>query len=138
MQEGIGTKQKKRKQRQKKKNEKRKRIVLITKENDRCASFGPSIYMRVSLFIIQKLTQFFTLTLYKSYCLGLFTCEPSIVLGRYKSCPYNSKYNFKEFEMKFKKKKILIEIARFYFICIYMSIFTITQRYGILFYIYRI
>ena len=26
--------------------------------------------------------------LYKWYCLGLFTCEPNIIMGHYKSCPY--------------------------------------------------
>ena len=52
MQRG-GWKQKKEKEkpRQKKNSEKRKRTVSITKENDRCTSFGPSIYMRVSLLL---------------------------------------------------------------------------------------
>ena len=49
-------KKKKREQRQRKKSEKRKRTVSITIENDRCTSFGPSIYVRVNLFIVQKLT----------------------------------------------------------------------------------
>ena len=49
-------KKRERKPSKKKKNEKRKRAVLITKENDRRANFGPSIYVRMSLFIIQKLT----------------------------------------------------------------------------------
>ena len=62
----------------------------LPKKNDRCANFKLSIYVRVNLFIIQKLTQFFTPTLYKSYCLGLFTREPNIVTVRYKSRPYNS------------------------------------------------
>ena len=52
---GIGKKKNKekeeRKPRQKKKSEKRKRVVSIIKENDCCASFGPSVYVRVSLFI---------------------------------------------------------------------------------------
>ena len=57
-----GSKQKRKKERtetkkkKKKKCEKRKRIVSITKENDRCTSSGPSVYLRVNLFIIQKLT----------------------------------------------------------------------------------
>ena len=67
----------------------RKRTVLTTKENDRYTNFRLSIYVRVNLFIIQKLTQFFTLTLYKSYCLDLFTCKPNTATGRYKSCPHN-------------------------------------------------
>ena len=33
-----------------------KRTVSITKENNRCANSGPSIYVRVNLFIIRKLT----------------------------------------------------------------------------------
>ena len=39
-----------------KKSEKKKRTVPITKENDRCTSSGPSVYVRVNFFIIQKLT----------------------------------------------------------------------------------
>ena len=67
----------------------RKRTVLTTKENDRYTNFRLSIYGRVNLFIIKKLTQFFTPTLYKSYCLGPFICEPNTVMVRYKSSPYN-------------------------------------------------
>ena len=48
-------KKKKREQRQRKKSKKRKRTVSITRENDRYASSGPSIYVRVNLFIVQKL-----------------------------------------------------------------------------------
>ena len=57
MQGRIGTKKKERKHRKKEEERKeRKRTVSITKENDHCASFEPSIYVRVNLFIIQKLT----------------------------------------------------------------------------------
>ena len=34
----------------------------------------------------------FKSTLYKWYCLDLFTCEPSIILGRYKLSPYRNYY----------------------------------------------
>ena len=56
MQEGEEQERKKENLDKKKKNEKRKRTVSFTKENDRCASFGPSIYVRINFFIIKKLT----------------------------------------------------------------------------------
>ena len=62
MKEGNENKKKKKgrkreqRQKRKKKSEKKKRTVLIIKENDRCTSSGPSVYVRVNLFIIQKLT----------------------------------------------------------------------------------
>ena len=58
----------------------RKTIVVPT--------FKLSVYVKANLFIIQKLTQFFTPTLYKSYYLGLFTCEPNTITVRCKSRPY--------------------------------------------------
>ena len=56
-----GDRNKKRKKRENrdekgKKSEKRKRNVSITKENDHCTSSRPSVYLRVNLFMIQKLT----------------------------------------------------------------------------------
>ena len=48
--------QKKKKERKAQKKEEeqkeRKRTVWITKENNRCANFGPLIYVRVNLFNI--------------------------------------------------------------------------------------
>lgn len=89
--EKRGDSKRKERKTQKKEGEQkeRKRTVLITKEKDRCANSKLSIYVRVNLFMIQKLTYFFTPTLYKLYCLGFFTCEPNTVTGRYKSRPYN-------------------------------------------------
>ena len=59
MQKGRGEtkKEKERKAQTKEEEQKeRKRTVLITKENDCCTNFIPSIYVRVNLFNIQKLT----------------------------------------------------------------------------------
>ena len=54
---GSEQKRKERKTQTKEEEQKeRKRTVSITKENDRCANSRPSIYVRVNLFIIQKLT----------------------------------------------------------------------------------
>ena len=54
---GSEQKRKERKTQTKEEEQKeRKRTVSITKENDRCASSGPLIYVSVNLFIIQKLT----------------------------------------------------------------------------------
>ena len=54
---GSEQKRKERKTQTKEEEQKeRKRIVSITKENDRCANSRLSIYMRVNLFIIPKLT----------------------------------------------------------------------------------
>ena len=50
---GSEQKRKKRKTQTKEEEQKeRKRTVSITKENDRCVKSGPSIYVRVNLFII--------------------------------------------------------------------------------------
>ena len=91
MQEEDWNRKKKKEKYRQRKIAKREETELyrLQKKNDRCANFRLSIYVRVNLFIIQKLIQFFTPTLYKSYCLGLFTCEPNTVTGRYKSRPYN-------------------------------------------------
>ena len=57
MQKGGTEKKKERKTQTKEEEQKeRKRTVSITKENDRCASSRSSIYVRVNLFIIEKLT----------------------------------------------------------------------------------
>ena len=59
MQEGeIGTEKEKREKHRQKGGEKKegKRIVLITKEKDRCTNFRPLIYVRVNLFKIPQLT----------------------------------------------------------------------------------
>ena len=54
---GSEQKSKERKTQTKEEEQKeRKRTVSITKENDCCASSRLSIYVRVNLFIIQKLT----------------------------------------------------------------------------------
>ena len=55
---GIGTEKEKERKAQTKEEEKkeRKRIVLITKENDRCTNLRPLIYVRVNLFKIPQLT----------------------------------------------------------------------------------
>ena len=59
MQKG-GSEQKKKKERKAQKKEEeqkeRKRTVWITKENNRCANFRPSIYVKVNLFNISQLT----------------------------------------------------------------------------------
>ena len=86
--EDRNIRERKKAQTEQEERKKAKELYRLRKQNDRCASSEPSIYVRVNLFIQQKLIQFLTPTLYKLYCLGLFTCEPSIVLGRYKSCPY--------------------------------------------------
>ena len=55
--EGGYRKRKERKtQRKEGEQQERKRTVLITKEKDRCANSKLSIYVRVNLFVIQKLT----------------------------------------------------------------------------------
>ena len=73
-------KKEKEKHRQRKREKREKReLYRLPKKNDRCANLRLLIYVRVNLFIIQKLTQFFTPTLYKSYYLGFFTCEPNPV-----------------------------------------------------------
>ena len=85
-----GGSEKKEKHRQRKRVKREEtELYRLPEKNDRCANFRLSIYVRVNLFIIQKLTQFFIPTLYKSYCLDLFTCEPNTVTVRYKSRPYN-------------------------------------------------
>ena len=96
--EGGSEQKEKHRQRKKAKKEK-KELYRLPKKNDRCANFRLSIYVRVNLFIIQKLTQFFTPTLYKSYWLGLFTCEPNTATGRYKSCPHNWRRLWGELEL---------------------------------------
>ena len=55
---GIGTEKEKERKAQTKEEEqkKRKSPVSITKENDRCSNFRPSIYVRVNLFNIPQLT----------------------------------------------------------------------------------
>ena len=90
MQKGDWKRKKKKEKHRQRKRAKREETELyrLPEKNDRCANFRLSIYVRVNLFIIQKLTQFFTPTLYKLYCLGLFTCEPNTVTVRYKSRPY--------------------------------------------------
>ena len=56
MQKGIRTKKKERKHKLKKKNVKKaKEQYRIPKQNYRCASSEPSVYVRVNLFIPQKL-----------------------------------------------------------------------------------
>ena len=56
-----GDRNKKKKKRKKqnidnRRTKREKRTVSITKENDRCASSEPLIYVRENLFIIEKLT----------------------------------------------------------------------------------
>ena len=54
---GSEQKRKERKHKQKKNNKKReKELYRLPKKKNCYASFGPSIYVRVNLFIIQKLT----------------------------------------------------------------------------------
>ena len=54
---GSEQKRKERKTQTKEEEQKeRKRTVSITEENNRCANSRLSIYVRVNLFIIQKLT----------------------------------------------------------------------------------
>ena len=94
--EDQNRKKKKEKHRQRKRAKREKKeLYRLPKKNDCCANLRLSIYVRVNLFIIQKLTLFFTPTLYKSYCLSLFKYEPNMVTGRYKSRPYN--YYLKSF-----------------------------------------
>ena len=56
--EGGSEEKRKERKRQRKEGEQkeRKRTVLMTKEKDHCANSKLSIYVRVSLFMIQKLT----------------------------------------------------------------------------------
>ena len=53
---GDRKRKKKKTQRKEGEQKERKRTVLITKEKDRCANSKLSIYVRVNLFVIQKLT----------------------------------------------------------------------------------
>ena len=94
MQKGDRKKEKE-KEKETETKEKRKRekkeLYRLLKKNDSCANFRFSIYVRVNPIL---LTQFFTLTLYKSYCLGFFTCEPNTVTGHYESRPYNNYWKY--------------------------------------------